>query len=245
MSGQKMNINGFTLIELVIVIVVIGILASLAVRSGFESAEDAKFESTLHEMESIGRAIVGDPDLYNSGKRTSFGYVGDVGALPSSLDDLVSGPGGFASWNGPYLTAAGTDDHKLDAWGQLYNYSGGVTLISSGSGSNITKSFGSAVADFTNNTVRGTILDAQNIPPGPVYKDSVIVTIRYPDGAGGTTSLSAFPDNSGAYSFAGLPIGNHTLSAVYVPANDTVTRIISVPPKSIVTANTKFGVALW
>ena len=96
--------RGFTLVEVVIVIILLGIIAAVAVGRLTTSLETARVEQTKAEMQALARAIVGNPDVYSRGARTDFGYVGDIGALPFSLDNLVTNPG-YASWNGPYLTS--------------------------------------------------------------------------------------------------------------------------------------------
>lgn len=235
---------GFSLIELVLIIVIIGILATLAIRNSFEFLEDSKHQSTQAELEAIARAIAGDRSLLAGGKRTDFGYLGDIGSLPASLADLVTNPG-YGTWNGPYLQNAADNGYAADAWGTSYVYSAGTTIQSTGSGSNITKQFGSAVSDFTGNTVRGTITDARGIPPGSIYRDSVTVSVVHPDGVGGVVSSSVLPAPSGAFTVGAIPAGNHTLRAVYVPLSDTVVEQISVAPGATVTVNLTFGVALW
>jgi prepilin-type N-terminal cleavage/methylation domain-containing protein len=82
--------NGFTLIELVIVMVLIGILAAGAVLMFGSIITQQQFDATVKEMNELKMANLGNPDLVQSGTRTSFGFVGDMGALPSTLGDLVS-----------------------------------------------------------------------------------------------------------------------------------------------------------
>ena len=98
-----MKNDGYTLIEMVLVIVIIGILASVAVQSLNKTENNRRLDETMAEMEEIARAIAGDERLISDGVRTDFGYVGDIGSLPSNLDDLAVNPGGYATWKGPYI----------------------------------------------------------------------------------------------------------------------------------------------
>lgn len=236
--------SGFSLIELAIIIVIIGILATITINESSGILEDSKHRATQAELEAIAKAIAGDGAIISGGKRVDFGYVGDVGALPSSLSDLVTNPG-YGTWNGPYLENAADNGYASDAWGAPYVFSGGTTIQSTGSGTNITKQFGSAVSDFTSNTVRGTITDARGTPPGSVYRDSVVVSVIHPDGAGSVIVSSALPASSGSFTLGAIPIGNHTLRAIYLPQADTVVEFVSVLPGATVTLNLNFGIALW
>ncbi len=115
--------SGFTLIELVIVIVVLGILASVGIPVISGIIGSSKISATRKEMTHLKAAIVGQAD---NGVR---GYENDVGALPPDLTGLVSKPAGVADynrfdktgWNGPYIRPD-NNDYLADGWGAGYIY---------------------------------------------------------------------------------------------------------------------------
>ncbi len=236
---------GFTLVELVIVIIIIGIIAAIATRQMSGTIETARMEQTKKEMDQLARAIAGDPALYSGQSRMDFGYVGDVGALPPDLDALVQNPGSYATWKGPYMTQGfDSDDFKKDGWNTPYIYID--TLIrSTGSGSNIDKLFAVSTAALLNNRLEGVITDADNTMPGIVYRDSLIIHLSYPDGIGGITTALTNPNITGNFYFDGLPIGNHNLEIIYLPDSDTVTYPVSIHPGRTAKINITFPADLW
>jgi len=239
------NKTGFTMVELVIVIIIIGIIAAVATKKMTESVEDAQYEQTKQEMDQLANAIVGNPAVYASGTRTDFGYVGDVGALPDSLGALVSNPGGYETWDGPYMgSGMNEDDFKKDAWGVEYVYSD--TLIRSiGSGSNIDKVFASSTAALMSNTVTGFVVDANHDVPGTDDTTSLTISLLFPDGAGDIADSTTYPDPHGTFSFSGIPIGAHTLYVVYLAEMDTISYNISVEPNSTTKLSITFPADLW
>lgn len=237
--------SGFTLIELVLVIVISGILVTVAVRKTFNSIDDARYEQTKKEMDQLALAIAGDPGLYANGARTDFGYVGDIGAWPPDLDALAANPGGYSTWDGPYMAPAfNNNDFKTDGWGAAYSLIDAL-LRSTGSGGNIDKPVAGSRPDLLSNVVRGYVIDADREMPGAIYKDSMLVVLSYPDGAGSIASVSLSPDAAGQFSFAGIPIGNHILRVIYAPDSDTITQSISVTPGSVVKVRIGFPADLW
>lgn len=227
--------SGITLIDVILTIIIAGILATVALRSVVKLVDTAKTEETKQELEELEFAIIGNPSLYNDDTRADFGYVGDVGALPGNLDALFTNPGGYASWNGPYVKRRleqDATDYKVDAWGTNYAFSGGVTITSSGSGSDIVRKIGEQTSDFISNGVDGIVLDSDGTPPGTFYKDSISIRLTVPNGTGGFTTSTTLPDNSGFFSFNSIPIGSHDLQIIYQPANDTLKRFVSILPKS-------------
>jgi len=133
---------GFTLIELVILIVTLGIIAAVAIPKFADVSEGAKVNSTREELNRLKRAIVGDPSVVAGGEYVDRGFEGDVGFVPSTLSDLVVKPDSVASydrltrlgWNGPYIDA-GNNEYLTDAWGNAYSYDpGGRRIISPGAG---------------------------------------------------------------------------------------------------------------
>ena len=158
MSLWSRNRSGFSLIEMLVVIVVIGILAAVAMQSMTSTVQDVRQVRTEQEMEMLATAIVGNPGITQNNRRSDFGYVGDVGAFPPNLQALYQNPGGYATWDGPYLPPSYTQDSigfKTDEWGRLYSYNGGVTISSTGSGSTISKKVTDTPGDYLLNTING------------------------------------------------------------------------------------------
>ena len=95
--------KGYSIIELLVVIVIVGVITAVALKSLSTVNDTARTEKTKKELDQLAYAVSGDPNVTSGGTRTDFGYVGDVGSMPPNLDALVSNPGGYATWQGPYL----------------------------------------------------------------------------------------------------------------------------------------------
>lgn len=120
--------KGFTMIELVMVIVIMSALAAVAVPRINDFITNSKIAASKNEMLQIKAAISGTPDRTAGGRYVDRGYIGDVGAAPSSLTDLTTKPGPVpdydyftrSGWNGPYLQIDGTGEIFNDSWNTAY-----------------------------------------------------------------------------------------------------------------------------
>jgi general secretion pathway protein G len=112
-----MEKKGFTLIEIIVAMAILSILAGVMVPMVYRTWESNEIAITRARMADLKTAIAGAPELYQQGVRSHYGFVGDIGLLPDSLDDLVVDSGSWPNWQGPYL-GGGFDANtfKLDAW---------------------------------------------------------------------------------------------------------------------------------
>ncbi len=247
---RRMNRQqGFTLVELVVAIMIAAVLTAVLMRSAGQVSDAANFSQTEAELDALAIAVAGNPSLENGGMRSDFGYVGDIGALPASLDNLVSNPGGYATWKGPYISnrfTQATDDYRTDSWGAAYTWQpDSARIISNGSGSPLTRQIEASKSDLLMNQFRGTVLDADRTAPGPIYRDSVTVRLTVPNGTGGTVTKTRTPDLGGSFVFDSLPIGNHSLQVIYKPTADTMTRTVAIEPGTSEYAEYNFHADYW
>lgn len=122
--------SGFTLIEVMLVVVILGILATIAVVATRGRTTEASIAATRATIGGVATAL----DAFEV----------DNGTYPNSLNELVSDTGN-ATWRGPYLRAGRL---PADAWGGGLNYSksdSGYKIVSAGPD----KQFGSG-DDLTN-----------------------------------------------------------------------------------------------
>ncbi len=141
--------SGFTLIELVIIIVVLGIISTVALVKYSDFLQSAKIEACEAELQTLKRAIVGNPQVTAGGRYTDVGFLGDVGQVPMALTELVRKPAAVPAynpisrlgWKGPYVDSTG-GDYLIDPWGVAYALDPVArTITSSGSGAAITVGF--------------------------------------------------------------------------------------------------------
>jgi hypothetical protein len=226
-------------------ILIVGILSTIATVKMLESTETARYEQTKNELDQLAMAIAGNPNTYADGMRSDFGYVGDMGALPPGLEALVRNPGGYATWHGPYIEVGiNGDDFKKDAWNTPYTYSG-TSITSSGSGSPIERPIASSTAALLSNSVEGVVRDANRTAPGPAFTNTMQIQLIYPDGSGSIATSTVNPDQYGEFSFSGVPVGNHTLRTIYIPRSDTTTLIATVNPNRTTCLEVVFPADLW
>ena len=97
--------GGFTLLELLAVLVILGLIGALVGPQIFKWLDRANADTTQIQIQALGGSI----DLYRL----------EVGAYPPTLEALVAKPDGVERWNGPYLKKAAI---PKDPWGNEYRY---------------------------------------------------------------------------------------------------------------------------
>lgn len=81
--------RGFSLVELTVVLLLITLLASVAVRETAELGFQTRYEQTRERLDMIRQAILGNPRQIINGQQAVSGFVADMGRLPISLRELI------------------------------------------------------------------------------------------------------------------------------------------------------------
>jgi general secretion pathway protein G len=104
---ERRREEGFTLVEILIVVIIIGLLAALVGPKLFGKVSSAKLKAAKAQIELFGTAL----DAFRL----------DVGRYPTGeegLKALREKPSGVDGWQGPYLPK----EIPLDPWGRPYLY---------------------------------------------------------------------------------------------------------------------------
>lgn len=106
--GRRTRQHAFTLVELLLVLVILGILAAIVIpkfAGRTEQAKEAAAKTQLTVFRTALDAFEVDNGYYPKGK--------------SGLQDLIQAPREAQNWRGPYLQ---TDRIPPDPWGNEYIY---------------------------------------------------------------------------------------------------------------------------
>ncbi len=250
MTSRLSTTSGYSLFELIIVILIIGVIATITMRSLRGANDVIRTEQTREELDRLAWAIAGNPALISGGSRTDFGYIGDNGALPPNLDALVSNPG-LGSWQGPYVTddylaASGgaAQEFRVDAWGAPYSFNG-IAISSSGGGGSITRELAASADDLLYNPVTIAITDLDGSAPGSVWADSVLVSVTVPNGGGSYSTVVRAVGSDGFVRIDSLPIGSHDMAIIYIPTADMLSRRVVLSPGQHVHLDWQYPEDLW
>src|SRR5690625_3316093 len=110
MSYQMRSQSGFTLLEVLVVVVIIGVLAALVGPAIMNRVDSAREVAAQQQIESLRLALEN--------------YRLDAGRYPTTEQGLAdlweqpSLPPIPGTWNGPYLQK----EPRLDPWGKAYVY---------------------------------------------------------------------------------------------------------------------------
>lgn len=99
--------GGFTLLELLVVLMIIALLAGFVGPKVFSNVDQAKEKTALRQMRSFSDAL--------------SQYRLDTGSYPTEaqgLKALIEKPTNVQNWNGPYLS----QQIPVDPWGQAYQW---------------------------------------------------------------------------------------------------------------------------
>ncbi len=106
MKTHMKNKAGFTLVEMIVVIAIIGILATLVVVRYSGQTDQAKVAAAKSQLAQIEGAVIS--------------FHSHVGRLPKALGELVEKPTGVTNWQeGGYLKGSSV---PKDPWGNEYVY---------------------------------------------------------------------------------------------------------------------------
>jgi len=95
---------GFTLVELLLVLMILALIGGLVLPGLIGRAEGAKVKAAASQVNRLAMGVES--------------YYLDTGQTPESLQQLVENPGNASGWNGPYVKASSLKD----PWGRDYEY---------------------------------------------------------------------------------------------------------------------------
>lgn len=173
--------QGLTLLELVVVLGILAVLSTVAVRSLQPVADQARYEVTQKVLNDLWQAALGGPSPGNAAPATQGGYtrsgfITDTGSLPTDVNELLVCPAGLidrtlqtfdsdrdsvddvslvSGWNGPYLHLGAGATSVMDGWGN-------EPLLTIDSGELELRSFGS---------------DGNSLPPEDGYRKDIVLHI--------------------------------------------------------------------
>lgn len=246
--------SGFTLIEMLMVILILSIVSVITVSTLETSVTSSRFELTVEEMNKIRNAMVGDPTVKTDGVRSQYGFLGDIGAIPTAAQGIASltaqptpalpvwatnNANRIAlGWNGPYLSGGDSGTaFTTDEWGTAYLYCpANVPPILRSCGPNLTCGGGgvcAGAADADDITVQlPTKLTTATVygvilQSGALWSGDAQVELNYPNGAGVLTQAltTVVAASNGTFSFNNVPLGVRSATA-YFPTKAAPTTTI-------------------
>lgn len=135
---QRLYQRGFTLLEMVLVLFLIGLLASAGLLFTEGVEDQAKYDETKRRMELIRKAIIGDPTRTINGGPEISGFAADMGRLPECIKELLinktcddseieewavnTDTGIGFGWRGPYIPVIADRDGQIrfrDGYGNV------------------------------------------------------------------------------------------------------------------------------
>ncbi len=96
--------HGFTLVELLLVLMILALIGGLVLPGIIGKAESAKAKAAASQVNRLAMAVES--------------YYLDTGSTPDSLEMLVNESGDVKGWNGPYVKSS----LLKDPWGREYQY---------------------------------------------------------------------------------------------------------------------------
>ena len=107
-AAKRRGEKGFTLVELLVVLIILGLIAAFVAPQVIRYLGKAKTDSAAIQIQRLSGIL----DLYHL----------EAGRYPTTeegLQALIEQPVDAESWNGPYIKKA---DSLNDPWGQPYEY---------------------------------------------------------------------------------------------------------------------------
>jgi prepilin-type N-terminal cleavage/methylation domain-containing protein len=113
-----MKKNGFTLIEITVVVLILGLLAGLGSIATMKGVRTSRIKNTESELEMLGAAVLQlawDTGKWPNGQLRISGGSAEMWDISPDACGLMGSDGKYTNWKGPYY-----DGSLTDPWGNRY-----------------------------------------------------------------------------------------------------------------------------
>lgn len=176
--------HGFSLLELLVVVSLLGMLA-LATTVMVDNTDDQqRFELTRARLQQIRTAIVGDTTRTLNGEPVLSGFAVDMGRLPANLNELMVLPAGAHVWQGFPISTSSVPSSSV---GEVYGgWRGPYLDVMPSAGASATRAFRDGWANDDGSVNFGWAVATSGISP-----DHTALSVKSygADGTAGGTSV--------------------------------------------------------